>query len=235
MDSKSQTREWADQSLRYVSSVLGNSTPNLDFQLLQSIDHEKYQRVCDVGCGSGENLAFLAGRFGAQGIGIEPSAQGVELLREKHKSRRDLDFVCASIDRMPLESNSQDLVLCWSVLHWVGRDEYLQALGELLRITRKHLIVMDFVPLVSYRTPYKHRDGFYTHKMDFDPVFMASGLVKKVDEKRWWDQERCRRMIEERDLMPFLGNVVNWHARKLVIYEKNPAVLPIHGETDFSA
>lgn len=107
---------------------------------------------------------------GSTGVGLEPSAEGIRLLQKKHANCASISFVQGSAHQLPFSSNSFDLVVAWSVLHWIGRDEYLQALGELIRVTSSILLIMDFDPLDSYRTPYVHNPDFHTFKHDFEPL-----------------------------------------------------------------
>ena len=103
------------------------------------------QRILDVGCGPGHVLLSILDSFpGSTGVGVEPSPESAARLEERHGSDPRLEFVNASAHDLPFPTDSFDLVVCWSVLHWVGRNEYLQALGELVRVCGGHLVVMDF-------------------------------------------------------------------------------------------
>lgn len=138
-----QTAEWGPESHRYVSTYLRDGTATL--RDLEFLKDEKIESCLDVGCGGGENLRALVEMFGCRGTGVEPSREAVSLLKKKFSGNGNLSFVSASSHQLPLPSDSFDLVICWSVLHWVGRNEYLQSLGELVRVCGKFLVVMDFV------------------------------------------------------------------------------------------
>lgn len=94
---------------------------------------------------------------------------------------------------------------------------------------------MDFVARNDYRTPYHHRDGLYTYKQDFDNLISASGIMRRLEVLLWWvnpqNDELC--MLEQKDLEKFEGNNISYHARKLVVYEKDYSHLPIRTENDF--
>lgn len=228
-----QTKEWAPQSLRYVTADLGGRA-NLLPDFLAALKDRPIASVCDIGCGSGANLQFVAGLFGATGQGVEPSADAVTLLNEKFGGAPQLKFRQAFAHQLPFDSDSFDLVMCWSVLHWVGRNEYLQSLGEMVRVTRQYLLVMDFVSDEDYRTAYAHQPGFHTYKMDFDAVLSHSGTLQKMDERRWWQGDKAEPVYIEREaLKPFAGNPINWHSRKMVLYRKDAAVLPLHADSHF--
>lgn len=59
--------------------------------------------------------------------------------------------------------------------------------------------------------------------------------MKKLEVLRWWINpqtgEVC--LLTESDLEKFEGNIISYHARKLVIYEKDHSLLPLKTEHDF--
>jgi ubiquinone/menaquinone biosynthesis C-methylase UbiE len=193
------------------------------------------KNILDVGCGNALSLLSLCEGFSAKGVGVEPSEEAVNLLKNKYSNNPSLSFQVARAHSLPFETDSFDLVTIWSVLHWTGRNEFLQSLGELIRTTGKYLAVMDFVASKDYRVPYHHDKRFYTYKTDFEGLILMSGVMKKIVEKRWWlpPSSNDVNFINESDLIPFLGNKLNYHSRKLVIFEKDYELLPVYTESDF--
>lgn len=221
-----QTHQWEAESLRYVKSYL-DSPATVIADLLEPLKEQKIASICDIGCGNGKNLVLLSELFGCAGVGIEPSVDAVTLLKAAHGSTPKLSFERAFAHRLPFPSDRFDLVVCWSVLHWIGRNEYLQSLGEMVRVTRRFLLVMDFVASEDYRTPYAHRNGFYTYKMNFDSVLGAAGTLRPLFQRRWWIAGDNRpEYMDAGDLVPFAANPLNWHSRMGVVYEKDASVLP---------
>ena len=232
---KNQTQEWSDQSYRYVSSYLnspwGQDPSSLFSKYLPALSHSS--KILDVGCGNGAFLKQVVQFFDAKkGVGVEPSHEAVDLLNEKYAKEDALDFKAVSAHRLPFESDEFDLVTTWSVLHWIGRNEYLQALGELLRVSSRYIVVMDFVGSREYKVPYSHKKGFYTYKMDFEIPLLASGILNKVAEERWVMDGEQIKYISKEDLIPFEEKPYNWGARKMVVFEKDYSTLPTI-ESDF--
>ncbi len=194
------------------------------------------ERVLDVGCGAGRFLSSVVDALDAdEGVGLEPSPEAIDLLRETHTRDTRLTFQSAYAHALPFPSDSFDLVICWSVLHWVGRNEYLQSLGELVRVTRRWLLIADFVASVDYRVAYAHKEGFYTYKQDFVPAIRASGVMNLVEDRRWWDGHvhGAINPVSQAELEPFLGNPLSYHARRGALFAKDHTLLPLHTEADF--
>lgn len=233
-----QTEAFAEsESFRYFTDRTGFTRPTISVDDLHAVAGP-IRSILDAGCGTGVNLAHLVDVTGAsRGTGIEPNADTVAQLRRNHEVDPRLEFHEASVHRLPFPSDSFDLVVCWSVLHWVGREEYLQALGELIRVTAKYLIVMDFVGSQDYRVPYHHRPGLFTYKMDFEPPLMASGILDCIDVVRWWEPEAAgpRIPVAEGDLTPFVDRELNYHARKVGTFHKNLERLPTYVIEDFAS
>jgi len=228
-DMKTQTQDWSDQSYRYVSSYLNDPTHTNIAEIfsnhLPKLPHSS--KILDVGCGNGSFLKYVVDFFGAgKGVGVEPSQEAVDLLKNKYYNEDSLEFKAVSSHSLPFESDEFDLVTIWSVLHWVGRNEYLQSLGELIRVSRKYILVMDFVGSRDYKTPYSHKRGFYTYKMDFEIPLLASGILNKMAECRWVIEGGNMVPISEEDLTPFEEKSANWGARKMILFEKNYDALP---------
>lgn len=223
-----QTNLFVHESLRYVSAHL-DGPPRSD-PYAEVIPVAAVSSHLDVGCGNGQFLKRWSRYYGAsKSVGIEPSTDAVNLLRRKHRGS-GLIFERASIDNLPFSTSEFDLVTVWSVLHWVGRDEYLQALGEIVRVTSRYLVVMDFVAAKDYRVPYAHKPGLFTYKADFAPPILASGIMKQVEEKLFWNDPVSdgftAKPISDLEIAEFEGNKLAYHSRKMVVFEKNYDELP---------
>jgi SAM-dependent methyltransferase len=235
--SDNQTHVFAEsESFRYFTARAGFDLPTLKSEDLVAVP-EQVGSVLDVGCGTAVNLAHVADVLHARrAVGVEPNPQTVEALQVNYRDDPRLSFHTASAHRLPFETNTFDLVICWSVLHWVGRNNYLQALGELIRVTESWLLVMDFVGAEAFRVPYHHHDGVYTYKMDFTEPMMSSGVLNLVDERRWWEPKAGgpRIPITEGELEPFRKRSLNYHARKVATFRKDDGLLQTLEETSFS-
>ena len=234
-----QTESFEAESLRFVESHLDNFPPAPEWVLHSpALLSDPPTSILDVGCGPGTFLKSLVEVFDpTEARGLEPSGRAVELLTETFAADSRMAFQEGSAHALPFATDEYELVVCWSVLHWVGRNEYLQALGELVRVTAKYLLVMDFVALQNYRVPYSHSEGFFTYKQNFVPALLASGVMDVVDDVRWWDQEDPGSVEEVTvdQLNPFAGNPLNYHARRGTLFAKNYQQLPVFDDGYFCA
>lgn len=230
-----QTSRFVQESLRYVSTHLDG--PPSSEPYAESIPLTAVRSHLDIGCGNGQFLERWSSHYGAsKSVGIEPSAKAINLLRRKYRGS-DLKFERASIHNLPFGTGEFDLVTCWSVLCWVGRDEYLQALGELVRVTSRYLVVMEFVAAKDYRVPYVHQPGLFTYKTDFAPPILSSGIMKQVEEQLFRGDPESENLavtpLSGLDIADFEGNKLAYHSRKMVVFEKNYDELPSLTEAYF--
>ena len=214
-----QTINWKKQSFRYAKIASKSEThENQHFDKQFSFFlNKKIKNMLDVGCGNGNFLNNFFKNKKIKKFGIEPSQAAINLCKKKHKN---INFKKGFAHNLPFSDNKFDLVNIWSVLHWVDRSYYLQSLGELIRVTNKYLMVMDFFPKIEHRTKYKHKKGFFTFKSDFDKILNSSGYLKKIFELNYFIDEKTKRLIVANDIKD------NIHQRKMVIYEKK-ITLPI--------
>jgi hypothetical protein len=147
---------------------------------------------------------------------------------------RGLEFKNAYAHRLPFETDSFDIVIVWLVLHWIGRNKYLQSLGELIRVCKKYLVVMDIVGQKDYRTPYSHKEGLFTYKQDFERIVINSGIMHSIEERRWYvDPENGNLCFIKKAQLNSFDKSINYHSRKMIVFQKDYEALPVKSEDDF--
>ncbi len=98
-------------------------------------------RLLDVGCGTGDLLRRLGGRFAC--TGCDPAEEMLEHARAANPS---VDFTVASAEALPYPDRSFDAVLCIEVVRYLADPR--PALGELTRVLRPGgLALVTFAPL----------------------------------------------------------------------------------------
>ena len=220
MNKKNQTYKWDSESIRFVKTFLNVKHPwkNDKFigEILKSNIYQKnIKSILDVGCGNGDFLSKLLTKKLVKKIGIETSSASIKLLKKKHKNCMFIKSYCHSL---PFNDNYFDFVYAFMVLHYIDRNNFLQSLGELLRVTNKYLMIVDFDPAISYFTKYKHKKNFYIYKTNYDKILLESGFLKKVVEKRFYINGKNKLCKINKKIKK--SDPINHHIRKLTIYKK---------------
>jgi ubiquinone/menaquinone biosynthesis C-methylase UbiE len=157
--------------------------------------------ILEVGCGPASNLYRLCRQLKAQrGVGTEPSREVVALLRQTFP---ELEFVASDSLTLPFDSATFDLVIVRSVLHWVDRDFILQTIGEILRVSRRYVVISDFAPAAKRSAVYHHAPTFRTYKLSYVGLIEAAGTARCV-------ASLCSNPQDE------------WNAVQTAIFEKVP-------------
>ena len=132
--------------------------------------------ILEIGCGAANNLFNIHCKFKARrSVGTEVSPDVVDILK---KAYPEMEFHTSDTRLLPFTSGEFDLVVLRSVLQWIDRNYFLQALGEALRVSSKYLIISDFSPNIPYGVSYHHKPDFTTFKINCAPLLEASGLVR---------------------------------------------------------
>ena len=88
------------------------------------------RRVLDVGCGTGRMVATLAERYGATVSGIDPSAEMLDIARDR-ASRGIAALELGRAESIPFPDGHFERALMQLVVHLVDRP---RAFGELIRV-----------------------------------------------------------------------------------------------------
>ena len=82
--------------------------------------------ILDLGCGTGELSAHLAGLVGPEGkvVGVDPDKERIQLARQSHSEIKNLSFVEGSASNFPgMGSETYDIIFGNVVLHWIREKE----------------------------------------------------------------------------------------------------------------
>ena len=79
--------------------------------------------ILDLGCGTGELTAYLAGLVGPQGkvVGVDPDQERLQLARLSHRNAKNLSFVdgnATTISKI-FPAESFDIIFSNYVIHWI--------------------------------------------------------------------------------------------------------------------
>ncbi len=135
--------------------------------------------LLDAGCGEGEALDRLGGRLPERTVAVDIDPDAVAVTRGRI---RGLEAICSSIDAMPFEDASFDLVLCLEVLEHVR--EPTPAIAELARVCSDRVVVS--VPDEPWFRLGSLARGKYVR-----------GLGNHPEHLNHWNPRSLRRLLEQ--------------------------------------
>lgn len=100
---------------------------------LQALD---YKTIVDVGCGLGEGSAVNKGLY----IGVDNSYPRIAYAAKQHPRCK---FLVADAMNLPVADKSADMAMLIDTSHHLTDAQFLAALLELKRISRRYLVVSD--------------------------------------------------------------------------------------------
>jgi ubiquinone/menaquinone biosynthesis C-methylase UbiE len=116
--------------------------------LIKTISKYKPSSILEIGCNCGPNLHLLAKKFPdaeIRGIDINPMAvqKGNEWLAQERISNVKL-LVGKADELWQFQDKSFDVVFTDAVLIYIGPDKIKEVIREMIRVTRKALILMEW-------------------------------------------------------------------------------------------
>ena len=143
--------DWKEEGKRHdwVSGYIESTTHPHRTLILETVSkYAPFESVLEVGCHCGPNLYLLAKQYPsltAQGLDINPAAvkQGNEWLAREGLSRVEL-MVGRADDLSRFPDQSFDLLLTDAVLIYIGPDKIFTTVMELLRVTRRALVLVEW-------------------------------------------------------------------------------------------
>ena len=166
----------------------------------EMLDGLSLRQVLEVGCNRGHNLVLLAELLGesCDVLGVEPNRYALELARQAtskagvlHGDAFDLPFKDACVD----------LVFTAGVLIHIGPAELPAALAEMVRVSRRYLLSIEYFAEEETPVTYRGQEGLLW-KRDFLGSFQAQfpdirllrqgywGPESGFDRTHWWLMEK---------------------------------------------
>lgn len=180
-------------------------------RLIASLPTDPYERVLDVGCGTGLALIEVLERFPSvrSAVGVDPSEGMLAELREKLGARTDLDVELQNVpaEEMRLEPESFDLAISTMVFHWLpDRLAVAKSMAAALRpggvfaaLAPSAGADREFFEIVRELDPPAPKEWldaerrYIVDPRDFERVVEDAGL----DITDMWVEERVRRVTPD--------------------------------------
>ncbi len=157
---KGEGRAWVK---RNADKLTGENDPVMEQLHFNSI---MPKRVLEVGCANGWRLQNLYNEFGCDVWGVDP---GIGWLTYR------AIILGAAHDLHQLKKDSFDLVIYGWCLYLCDPEDYFQIAAEGDRVLEDggFLVIHDFYSSIPYKNRYKHKDGLFSHKMDFSKLWLS--------------------------------------------------------------
>ncbi len=113
-----------------IQKTFGNIDIYLFDQLLKGT-YDGCKTVLDAGCGTGRNLLYFL-KSGIQVYGVDRDPEAIAQLKKLSKAfphiNPEKNFSIASVEQLPFENESFDLVISAAVLHFAENLEHFEAM-----------------------------------------------------------------------------------------------------------
>lgn len=192
-------REW-------VAGYWGSRDHSHRAFLLEKIAaYSPFSTVLEIGCNCGPNLYLVAKKFPdaeIRGVDINPGAvkKGNELLAQEGISNVGL-FIGKADELGQFQDKSFDIVVTDSLLMYIGPDKIKKVIEEMVRITRRALILLE---RHCFQTERKDQSGLGVYRYcawERDYVALLSQFVPreqihitKIPEGIWPESPRWQKM-----------------------------------------
>ncbi len=125
----------------FVRWVLAGDQRTTHQKLANKIGQCPADRVLDVACGTGDFAYIPQGMY----VGFDGSEEFVRFAQKKHIGASTKSFLTADAMRFPFPHKSFDTTLLVNCLHHWSDDLTQAVLGEVTRVTKKQIIIVDLI------------------------------------------------------------------------------------------
>jgi len=126
-----------------IRNILAGGLIAIKRRVQQALARFPQDRILDMGCGSGAFSQLARGEY----VGIDTDRAFLEYARRRYGVPNRVRFECHPAAHIPYADQSFDQGLLINVMHHLPDDALPRALGELGRVTRHQVIIVDMVPL----------------------------------------------------------------------------------------
>ena len=153
----------------------------------QMLNGLSLQRVLEVGCNRGHNLMLLAELLGedCDVVGVEPNQHALELARQATSKAGVLH---GNAFDLPFKDGYADLVFTAGVLIHIGPAELPVALAEMVRVSRRYLLSIEYFAEEETAITYRGQEGLLW-KRDFPGCFQTQFPDMRLVRQGYWDAE----------------------------------------------
>lgn len=217
--------EWAPQSIEFYWDICThNPFIRRQFYPMDYWDDLLYwvatqlktrpSSIVDVGCGNGNLIESIRNIYRDASIyGVDLSEESLEFARKRFSKVKSVQFRVGSLECLPFEDNSIDLLACTEVLEHTFPKTFESSFSEVRRVLKKGGFYIASIPLEekvtfvccpecgSVFTPYQHMI-FEISRDDVSSLLRKNGL-RLVNFYESLDRSQPKNPIK-RSLKPFM-------------------------------
>lgn len=157
---------WAMRPISAGKDYLGAETdPHRKFLLEKISTFSPVHSILEIGCGTGLNLYLLSKRFPnaeLKGIDINPKSVEYGNTWFKQEGISNVKISVGKADKLVFQDKGFDVVLTDATLIYVGPDKIKKVIKEMIRVTRKALVLNEWHCFESSSNPLGVYVGHWT-------------------------------------------------------------------------
>jgi ubiquinone/menaquinone biosynthesis C-methylase UbiE len=141
-------------------------------KILNSFISDK-DHILEIGCACGTNLNTLLKHKQVQCYGVDPSFEAV---RVGSQYSPQLTLLQGTADELPFLDEQFEIVWFGFCLYLIDRKLLFKTITEADRVLKDNgiLLITDFDPQFPSTSPYIHKKGLNSYKMDYSKLFLAN-------------------------------------------------------------
>lgn len=198
-------------------------------ELLSAENIDANSKVLDAGCGTGQTSAYLYEEFGPKILALDINPIMLEKAKERFNSHGfPIDIVNASIENIPIDDQTFDIVLSESVLVFVQNKKALQ---EFYRVLKKGgRLIANEMTMNYHIDPQEEEEIKKFYKVDsllFEEDWIQllkdtgfTNIEIKSKEKSMLDFNLVPEFNFSENFEPELFFVLNKHSEMLIKYNE---------------
>lgn len=196
--------------------------------LLSSEQFNSDTKILDVGCGTGQTAAYLYNQYRANITCIDINPVMLNKAGERFRALQiPIDLQSASIEELPFEDQSFDVVLSESVLVFVNKTRALQEIYRVLKSGGKLIANEMTINYPVSSTAEKEITNFYNIdslllEEDWRRILVDAGFSKislNKQETAMYAQSQMPEFHFSANIDPELFDILNQHAGILIKYQ----------------
>ncbi len=145
------------QAEKFDSDNAGKHSRELYDDILRKLSQFSFNKLLDVGCGTGNLLSLISNKYEVQLSGVDLAPNMLDIARDKLGEKADLKL--GDSENLPFEDNSFDMVTCTdSFHHYPHPENVLAEINRVLNPKGTLLIADPWAP-----TPLRQLVTIYMH------------------------------------------------------------------------